>query len=143
MRFKLWLENQEVKDQIKDQLASAMKMQDQKATFGSLPLDSLRPTVIKALKDSEGWMRDHIPNKDKWLGAEKWVQMAQGKRVQDLIEYLAGEEQAIPNMSKQQARAQQPQQPPPGAPQPPMPVPGQAAAPSPTPGAPPVVPTQG
>ncbi len=124
--FKLWLENQEVEQSIRDQLATAMNMQQQKDTLDKLDIETFRPTILKAMERSKGTFLQRLPA-ERFMAAMEWVRTAKGQNISDLIAILVGRQSvdsAVPVKKKappmKPLEPQQPVQPqqPPAAPQP-------------------------
>lgn len=133
--FKLWLENQEAEQSIRDQLATAMNMQQQKETLDKLDIETFRPTVLKAMERSKGTFLQRIPA-ERFMAAMEWVRTAKGQNISDLIAILVGRQSVDASMPvKKKAppmkplEPQQPVQPQPPAPQPMAPQPQMPPAP--------------
>jgi hypothetical protein len=142
LNFSLWLEEQEQEDQIRDQLATAMNMQQQKDSLEKLDIETFRDGILKALTKSKGTFLQRIPA-ERFMAAQEWVRSAKGQNIGNLVAILSGRESVdsaipakkkAPPMAPMQAPPMQ-QQPTPGTPPPPMvstPMPGGTmAAPAP------------
>ncbi len=126
--FKLWLENDEDEQQIRDQLATAMNMQQQKDSLDKLDVETFRPTILKALERSKGTLLQRIPA-ERFMAAMEWVRSAKGQNISNLIAILVGRESVDSSMPVRKnappLAPMQPPQPVQAAPQqapPPMPV---------------------
>jgi hypothetical protein len=64
---RIWLETDEAEQQIRDQLATAMNMQQQKDSLDKLDVETFRPTILKALERSKGHVvADESLRSDSW-----------------------------------------------------------------------------
>jgi hypothetical protein len=112
MDFRLWLENQEDEQQIRDQLATAMNMQQQKDSLDKLDVETFRPTILKALERSKGTLLQRIPA-ERFMAAMEWVRTAKGQNISNLIGILVGRESVDSSIpAKAKAPPLAPMQPP-------------------------------